>query len=95
MLNLLLLIKFLNTPAWSCIDSELMTALDALIEYSLSLIGTSHLPGHVVHLFGVTLGALLVHNDFFNTLIGLGSLLSCLHPLLSLVELLSRHNLVA
>jgi hypothetical protein len=71
-----------------------MSALDALIEDSLSLIRTSHLSCHVVHLLGVALWAVLIHYDLLHALIGLRSLLSRLHPLLSLVELLLIDDLV-
>jgi hypothetical protein len=71
-----------------------MSALDALIEDSLPLIRTSHLSGHVVHLLAGALRAVLVDNDLFRALIELVPLLSRLHPLLSLVELLLIDDLV-
>jgi hypothetical protein len=79
----------------SCVDSELVSAAHALIEDSLTLIGASHLSRHVVHLLGVALWAVLIHYDFFHTLVGLGPLLSCLHPLFPLIEFFPGDDFIA
>lgn len=70
-----------------------MRTLDALIEDSLTLISTSHLPCLVVHLVVAALWAVLLHND----LLDLGRFLHRLgifHPLFPLVELLLCHHLI-
>ena len=72
-----------------------MSTLDALVEHSLTLVCASHLTGHVIHLLRITLWAILVHYDFFHTLVSLGSLFGCLHPLFPLIEFFSGDNFVA
>ena len=72
-----------------------MPAAHALVEDGLTLIGASHLSRHVVHLLGVALWAVLIHYDFLHALVGLGSLLGCLHPLFSLIEFFPGDDFIA
>ena len=72
-----------------------MSAFDALVKHGLSLISTSHLTCHVVHLLAGTLWAILMHDDLFGALGILISLFGRLHPLFPLVELLSVDHLVS
>ena len=72
-----------------------MSAAYALVEDGLTLIGASHLPRHVVHLLGVAHRAVLIHYDLLHALVGLGSLLGCLHPLFSLIEFFPSDDFIA
>jgi hypothetical protein len=72
-----------------------MSALDTLIKHSLSLVSTSHLASHVVHLLAWADRAIFMNDDLFWALGKLISLFSCLHPLFPLVELLSIDNFVS
>ena len=72
-----------------------MPAAHALVEDCLTLIGASHLSRHVVHLLGVALWAVLINYHFLYTLVGLGSLLGCLHPLFPLIQFFPGDDFIA
>ena len=72
-----------------------MSAFNTLIKHCLSLVSTSHLTCHVVHLLAWANGAIFMDDDLFRALGKLISLLSCLHPLFPLVKFLSIDNFVS
>lgn len=72
-----------------------MPALNTFVEHGLTLIRTSHLSCHVVHLLAFTLGTILINDDLLWPFRIFVSLFCGLHPLLSLIELLASDYLIA